>query len=234
MQLIMIGHSTVLIETGGQKILTDPFLRTYGNPAYKRLKPPACSREELQDLAAVLISHSHWDHIDRKFLRMLGDPPVLVPQRMRWMFKLKGGRNLRGLKHWETFELGGIKITAVPALHLIPTIGFVLEAENKAIYFAGDTFLRPFMREIGEKFQLDAALLPVTTFRLPMTMGEKQAVKAVELLKPALVIPIHLGVEPRSPLLRTNQTAEHFAQRLADSGNATPVVILKEGERHTL
>jgi len=234
MQLTMIGHSTVLIETGGQKILTDPFLRTYGNPAYKRLRPPSRTRQELRDVVGVLISHSHWDHVDGQFLRMLGDTPVLVPQRMRWMFRLKGGGNLCGLKCWETYTLGEIKITAVPALHLIPTVGFVLEAENKQIYFAGDTFLRPFMRDIGEKFQLSAALMPVTTFRLPMTMGEKQAVKAVEFLKPALVIPIHLGVEPRSPLLRTNQTAEQFAQRLADSGNSTPVVILKEGESHAL
>ena len=145
-----------------------------------------------------------------------------------------GGRNVTGIKKWDSISLGEITITAVPALHLTATVGYVLQSENKQVYFAGDTFYRPFMQDIGGRFQLDVALMPVTTYRIPMTMGEKQAVQAVQALKPAVVIPIHLGLKPRSPLLRTAQTPEHFAQRLEETGTTSKVVILREGESYTL
>src|SRR5271157_6020805 len=73
MKITMIGHSTVLIEAAGKRVLTDPYFGLRGNPAYARVRPPARSREELTDVDLVLISHNHWDHTDRKFLRML--PP---------------------------------------------------------------------------------------------------------------------------------------------------------------
>ena len=87
-----------------------------------------------------------------------------------------------------------------------------------------------FIAEIGRRFRLDLALLPVATFRLPMTMGDRGAVAAVAELGAATVIPIHLGIAPRSPLLRTAQSADSFARRLRDSGSATRVVHLREGE----
>ena len=74
--------------------------------------------------------------------------------------------------------------------------GFVIEAEGKQIYFAGDTYFGGFMKEIAARFRLDLALMPVTTFRIPMTMGEKGAARAVEVLGPRTVIPIHLGIQP--------------------------------------
>jgi L-ascorbate metabolism protein UlaG (beta-lactamase superfamily) len=234
MRLTMIGHSTVLIETEGKKILTDPYWGTWGNPAFARFGIPAKTRQEMSDVDGILISHDHWDHVDAKYLRLIGDTPVIVPQITRWLFKLLGGRNLIGIKAWEVMDLNGITITAVPAIHLTATVGYILQSENKQVYFAGDTFYRPFMQEIGSKFQLDAALMPVTTYRIPMTMGEKGAVKAVQALKPSVVIPIHLGIKPRSPLLRTGQTPEGFSHQLEEKGIKTRIAILREGESYTL
>jgi L-ascorbate metabolism protein UlaG (beta-lactamase superfamily) len=89
------------------------------------------------------------------------------------------------------------------------------------------------MKEIGARFSLDLALMPVTTFRIPMTMGEKSAALAVEALSPRAVVPIHLSIQPRSPLLRTGQTAEGFSRRVRDAGLKTEVIILREGESWT-
>jgi L-ascorbate metabolism protein UlaG (beta-lactamase superfamily) len=86
------------------------------------------------------------------------------------------------------------------------------------------------MAQIGERFQLDVALMPVTTFRIPMTMGEKGAVRAARDLRPSVIIPIHLGVQPRSPLMRTKHSPEGFRQRLREAGLETTVVILRDGE----
>jgi len=235
MRLTLIGHSTVLLETGGRKILTDPYFGTWGNPAYARVRPPAWPRERCLDTDLLLISHNHWDHNDRRFMRALPDDvPVVAPLRVGWWTKLRGARNVVGMRKWETRQFGHVRVTAVPALHMATTIGYVVEDGDRTAYFAGDTYYRPFMKEIGRRFRLDVALLPVTTYRIPMTMGEKSGVKAVRDLRPAAVVPIHLALQPRSPLLRTSQSAEGFARRVRDAGLSVEVVMLDDGKSWTV
>jgi L-ascorbate metabolism protein UlaG (beta-lactamase superfamily) len=231
MQITMIGHSTLLIEFAQQKILTDPYFGVRGNPAYTRMTPPGKTRTECADADLVLISHNHWDHADRRFLRALGPVPVVVPTMVKWVTKLfYGPENIIGMRVWEEKQFGSVTVTAVPAYHIAVSTGFIIQHEEECIYFAGDTYYGSFMSEIGQRYTLDAALIPVTTFRIPMTMGEKSAVKAVRDLKPSVVIPIHLGVSPRSPLLRTKESPENFVNRLRENGVETQVIILKEGE----
>ena len=235
MHITLIGHSTVLIEAAGKKILTDPWFGLGGNFFYARLRPPAKMRQELTDVNLVLASHHHWDHTDNQYLCLLAqNVPIIVPRQTHWLTKLYGAKNVIGITAWESHHFGEITVTAVPAFHITFTVGFVIQAEGKQIHFAGDTFYHPAMRRIGQQFQLDAALIPVTTFRIPMTMGEKGAVRAVQALKPSTVLPVHLGVRPRLPWLRTNHTPEGFIKRLRETGLTTPVVILREGESWTI
>lgn len=231
MRITMIGHSTVLLESERGRILTDPYFGTWGNPAYRRLAPPARSREDLRNVDLVLVSHNHWDHTDGRYFRSL--PPattVVAPRRAAWLTRLRGARRLVGMKPWEERTLGAFEIAAVPARHMAATTGFVVRDGETRIYFAGDTYHGPFMERIGRQFDIDVALIPVTTYRIPMTMGEKGAVRAVRDLRPSVVIPIHLGLRPRSPLLRTGHTPEGFARRLAGDGLRSEVVVLREGE----
>jgi len=230
----LVGHSTTLLEIGGMTVLTDPYFGRRGNPAYARLAPPALSRDEVGPVDLVLVSHHHWDHVDRRYLRSL-DPsvPVLTPKGTTWLARLHGARSAVGIEPWETRVFGSLAVTAVPALHLARTVGFVLGGGGESIYFAGDTYWRPFFRQIGERFDLDVALMPVTTYRLPMTMGEKGALQAARDLGAKLIIPIHLGVAPRLPLLRTGQSPEGFSRRVELAGLPTRVVILREGETWT-
>jgi len=231
MQITLVGHNTLLIECGGQRILTDPYFSLGGNPAYIRVTPPALSREALRDVSLVLVSHTHWDHIDGPFLRMLPPQvPVLAPWQSAWEVRLRGGHAVEGLHAWQPRQVGQVTITAVPAVHLTFALGFVIAGEGRQVYFAGDTFYIPAMREIGRRFALDVALIPVTTFRPPMTMGEAGAVRAAHDLHPALIIPIHLGVQPRMPFLRTRESVWGFERRLRAAGLEMPVVQLKEGQ----
>jgi L-ascorbate metabolism protein UlaG (beta-lactamase superfamily) len=231
MKITMIGHSTVLIEVAGNRVLADPWFGTFGNPAYARLQPPAQTRAQLSDVDLVLVSHNHFDHIDRRFLRGLPQPtPVLAPAITAWMTRLKGGRNVIGMRPWQKFDLGEISVTAVPARHVTFTVGYLIAAEGKSVYFAGDTYFGGFMQRIGRELHPDVALIPVTTFRIPMTMGERAAAHAVQTMAPQTVIPIHLGIRPRSPLLLTSQTPEAFRERVRNAGLRTKVEILHEGE----
>ena len=240
MQITLIGHNTLLIACGGQRILTDPYFGLEGNPFYTRITPPALSRESLRDVSLVLVSHTHWDHIDAPFLRMLpAQIPVLAPWQSVWEARLHGAQAVEGLRAWQTRRVGPVTITAVPAVHLTFTLGFVIDipdaperggSEGQRVYFAGDTFYTAAMREIGRRFVLDVALIPVTTFRPPMTMGEVGAVRAARDLNPALIIPIHLGVQPRMSFLRTAHSVAGFERRLRAAGMEMPVVHLKEGQ----
>lgn len=231
MRVTMIGQSTVLIEIAEARILTDPYFGSWGNPAYARVAPPFKTREELQGVSLVLVSHNHWDHTDYRFFRSLAaGVPVVTPRASAWLTRLRGAANVVGLGKWEQKQFGKVRVTAVPASHVAITRGFVIEADGKNVYFAGDTYYRGFMKEIGTRFRLDLALLPVTTFRIPLTMGEKSALRAVEALSPKTVIPIHLGIIPRSPLLRTKESPEGFRERVAAAGLKTEVRVLREGE----
>lgn len=231
MKVTIIGHSTVLIEAAGKKVLTDPYFSLWGNPAYARIAPPSKNRKELKDVDLVLVSHNHFDHTDPQFFRSLASSvPVIAPRASYWVTGLKGARNVIGLRKWEEKQFGPICVTAVPASHVTVTRGFVLEVEGKSIYFTGDTYYREFMKEIGKRFALDLALMPVTTYRIPMTMNESSAVQAVRDLSPKVVIPIHLGIQPRSPLMRTSQTPEGFRKRCHEVGLNVEVRILREGE----
>ena len=119
---------------------------------------------------------------------------------------------------------------AIEARRSAQTAESGLNEVAQRIYFAGDTYVAGFMQRIARELRPDVALIPVTTFRIPMTMGESQAVEAVRRLAPQFVIPIHLGISPRSPLLRTSQTAESFRERVRQAGLNAQVAILREGE----
>jgi L-ascorbate metabolism protein UlaG (beta-lactamase superfamily) len=230
-RVTMIGHSTVQLEIGGVRILTDPFFGLHGNPAYRRLSPPAASREAMADADLVLLSHDHWDHFDRRYFRMLpASVPVLVPDSARLWMRLRGVRRPVGIRCWDNLRHHGVTVWGVPAHHSAVSRGFVIEHGRQRVYFAGDTFYGRFHKKIARELAPAVALLPVTTFRLPMTMGEDQAVQAVCDLQPQVVIPIHLGLEPRSPLLRSAQTVERFAAKLQRVAPRVQVVHLRDGE----
>jgi L-ascorbate metabolism protein UlaG (beta-lactamase superfamily) len=109
----------------------------------------------------------------------------------------------------------------------------VIELEGRKIYFAGDTFYIPAMHDIGQRFQLDVALIPVTSFLPPMTMGEQGAVEAVRVLKPRLIIPVHMAIQPRLPFLRTRESVAGFERRLRAAGLENLVISLQEGQTWT-
>ncbi len=231
MKISMIGHSTVLIEMGGMRILTDPYFGLGGNLAYARIKPPACERGEMKDVNLVLVSHNHFDHTDGPFFRQIPSAtPVIAPSKTAWVTKLKGSKNLIGMSPWQPRTFGAVEVTAVPAWHSTVTHGYVLRSGGTAVYFTGDTYYADFLERIAREFKPQIVLMPVATFRIPLTMGEKGALKAARTLSPKVIIPIHLGIRPRAPFLRTSQSAGRFIEKLRNEGNPAAVAYLHEGE----
>jgi L-ascorbate metabolism protein UlaG (beta-lactamase superfamily) len=240
-RLTWLGHATVLVEVGGAVLLTDPLLR--GRVAHLRRLAATPTLPPRVD--AILISHLHRDHLDLPSLELL-DPaaPVVVPAGARRALR-RGRRDVRELAAGEALEVAGACVRAVPAVHdgrrsplsrPAEAVGYVIEAQRRRVYFAGDTERFDAMAELRD---LDVALLPVAGWgpRLgPGHMDPEQAAAAVALLRPRLAVPIHWGTF--RPLGRdtrdTRAPARLFAARVAAVAPATTVRVLSPGERLTL
>ncbi len=199
-----IGHATLLVNIHGTKILTDPMYSDYILVFAKRYFEPGVPIEKLPDIDAIVISHEHYDHLDRATLEQLSkDIPVIIRKGNSERVKEAGMKDIRELEWWESTEVKDVRITAVPAQHgRANACGFVIEGE-KSFYFAGDTGYFSAFEEIGKKFDLDVAFLPMSHYKSRhgrervdkmlkrIHMGPADFPDAIKDLGVELVIPMH-------------------------------------------
>jgi len=200
-RVVFVGHSTVLVEMDGVRLLTDPLLR--GRVAHLRRQVPAVDMDVCADPTAVLISHLHHDHLDLPSLRTLGrDTPLIVPRGAGAWLQGKGFTSITELGVGESAQIGSVEVTAMPADHdgaratravRAEAIGYLI-AGSSSVYFAGDTGLFDEME--GMAPGLDIAFLPVAGWGPtlgPGHMDPHEAARAAALIKPRLAVPIHWG-----------------------------------------
>jgi L-ascorbate metabolism protein UlaG (beta-lactamase superfamily) len=212
-RITFLGHATVLVELDGLRLLTDPVLRRLVGPLWRRTPKPHLG--PLSGLDAVLISHLHLDHYDPASLRLLDKGvPIIGPRGSARSLRWRGFADVHELCPGETLTLGAVEITATEARHprgrhplgqSAPSVGYVISGTHD-VYFAGDTGLFPGMVDLWPR--LDVALLPIAGLgpRLPEVkhLSPRHAVRAMELLRPEIVIPIHWGTYhlPGTALMR--------------------------------
>lgn len=180
-QLTWVGHATFLIQVAGMNILTDPMWSERASPVSwagpKRESRPGIRFENLPKIDLVLISHTHYDHLDRPTILKLGNAPQYVLQeRTKWWFANEKITNVSELSWWQSEKVGALNITAVPAKHwskrgIFTTNdagwgGFIIETPAGTIHFVGDTGYRDdYFKEIGKRFpNIDIALVPIGAY----------------------------------------------------------------------
>ncbi|MFZ1976466.1 MAG: MBL fold metallo-hydrolase [Bacteroidota bacterium] len=211
LSVIWIGHATCLIQIHDRVFITDPLLTKTAGMLSKRIVEPGIHPALLTRIDAVLISHLHFDHLNYSSLDMLPKNGVLllpsggseyVPD-----FSFAG---IRELKPYTAYSDHGFTITAVPANHFSGRYGFdalwmghtgftgyIIEYLGTTVYFAGDTkYDAEMFREIGKKFKIDVALLPIApveprSMMRRVHMDPAQAVQAMNDLHARAMIPIH-------------------------------------------
>lgn len=196
-----LGHSTVLVELGGVRVLTDPvlfdrvgILRRTSSPLHPSL---------YASVDAVVVSHLHLDHLDLRSLRLLGpDVAIHVPAGAGAYLRTRGFDRVTELAPGESAAVGTLRITATPARHggfrppLGPramAVGYLLDEGSERVYFAGDTDIFPAMGDLAE---IDLALLPVWGWGPSLGPGHLdpwRAASALRLLRPRAAVPIHWG-----------------------------------------
>ncbi len=196
-----VGHSALVVELDGVRLLTDPATRARIGPLQRIVPVP--SRHDLAAIDAVLLSHLHWDHLDLPSLRDLGrSTRLVVPAGAGAWLRGAGFANVVEVGNGEAFDVGGVTVRAVPALHsgfrpplgpTAPAVGYVIEGSER-IYFAGDTDLFDGMAELGP---IDLALLPVwgwgPTLGRGLHMDPLRAAHSLRRIRPRAAVPIHWG-----------------------------------------
>ncbi len=169
-----IGHATVLLRIYDRWILTDPCFSTYLGPV-KRFVEPALPPEALPELDWVLISHTHFDHLDRASLKRLPRTKrLLTPAGGAVYIPGVAAETISPVEDGTVVEGDGVRVTAVPAQHfggriLIdniwdgePYTGYVIQYKDVTVYFAGDTgYNDTLFKRLGADYDIDIALIPV-------------------------------------------------------------------------
>lgn len=202
LELEFIGHSTILVELDGIRILTDPVTRSRVGPL--RRVEPVPKRDRLRGIDLVLLSHLHWDHLDLPSLRDLGrHVPLVVSAGAGTWLRAAGFSEVREVVVGDSVDVGGVRVRVVPAVHsgfrpplgpTAPALGFVIDG-SRSVYFAGDTDLFPGMGDLGGP--VDIALLPVwgwgPTLGRGRHMDPLRAAESLRLIRPRAAVPIHWG-----------------------------------------
>jgi len=189
-----LGHSTLFIESDGQRLLIDPFFT--GNPA----APIQASASEAD---FILVSHGHGDHVgDAVSIAQRTGATIIANYEIAGWFEKQGVKKVHGQQHGGSFKhpFGKVKFTLAFHGSQLPDgscggnpCGFLITFNDGIkVYAAGDTGLFGDMRLIGEA-GIDLAILPIGD---NYTMGPEDALRAVQFLQPRKVLPIHYNTWP--------------------------------------
>ncbi|MBC8449287.1 MAG: metal-dependent hydrolase [Chloroflexi bacterium] len=218
------GHACFVIEGGGARLLLDPFLS--GNPR-------ADVGPDEVDADYILVSHAHGDHLGDTvgIARRTGATVIANAEIARYCSAQGLNAHAMHIGGGYGFPFGRVALTIAHHGSSFPDgsyggnpAGFLITMEGQTIYFAGDTGLTYDMKLVGDK-GIDLAILPIGD---NYTMGPDDALRAVELLRPRLVVPIHYDA---FPVIRQDPQA-FLARVAAETGVGGQV--LKPGDSLTL
>ncbi len=213
-----LGQSGFEIISEENTILIDPFLSE--NP-----KAPI-ETGEIEDADLVCVTHDHMDHLgDAIEICKENEATFLSTFELGNYAEEQGVEETIGMNIGGTIEIKNISVTMVQAFHTSERgapVGYVLNQGEKSIYHAGDTGIFGDMKLIGEIYDPEIACLPIGDY---YTMGPKEAAKAVELINPEIVVPMHYMTFPV-----LEQSADNFLNEVKSQNVEVQTVVLDPGK----
>jgi L-ascorbate metabolism protein UlaG (beta-lactamase superfamily) len=216
LRVTWFGHSSTLLEIDGQRVLLDPIWSERPSPVTwagpKRWFAPPIPLDKLPAIDAVLVSHDHYDHLDRATVM------ALQARGARFIVPLGIGGHLRGwgvpgdriveLDWWQSTAVGTLQVTATPARHASGRInpqadhtlwsGFALVGPQHRVWYSGDTGLFDEMNDIGARLgPFDLTLIESGQYDADWPdwhLGPEQAVLANQRVRGQLMMPVHWGL----------------------------------------
>jgi L-ascorbate metabolism protein UlaG (beta-lactamase superfamily) len=235
-----LGHSTVLIEIDGVRVLTDPVWGPRASPLRlagpKRFQPVPVALRAMPPVDVVIVSHDHYDHLDYPTIRALAksDVPFVTSLGVGAHLEAWGipPQRITELDWWESHELteGGVRISAAPAQHFSGRTpktrnatlwsSFVVRSERSCVFFSGDTGLTTEYADIRRRLgPFDLVMLEIGAWDPAwgdMHLGPHNALKALEFLGAGAFLPVHWGTF-RLGMHAWDQPAEFLFQHSPES-----------------
>lgn len=214
-RFVWFGHSTLLMRIGGQTVITDPVFGNSVSPipiTMKRFQPAPAEIDELPPVDVILISHSHYDHLEKDSVQALnskGNSHFIVSLGMGVLLKKWGvpQERITELDWWQSTERNGIRYTALPARHDSSRTltdhnqalwsSFVIEHSGEKFYFHGDSAQGSHFDKIAEKFNgFDIAFIENGQYSEHWPNNHlfpEQTARYAAQLAPKRFMPIHWG-----------------------------------------
>ena len=245
LRITWLGHSTLLVEVDGYRVLVDPVWGDRTSPfetqGPKRFHAPPVPLDELPEIDAVVTSHDHYDHLDHETVIALGDkvPLYAVPLGVGAHLEHWGvpAERIQERDWWGEITVGDLTLVATPARHASgrsltfsdqdKTLwsGWAIIGPEHRAYYSGDTAMFPELEDIGERLgPFDATMIETGAYNplwVDVHMGPEQAVVAHDLVRGKLLIPVHWGTFDLSmhnwtePVERTLAAAEKAGVRVS-------------------
>ena len=198
-----LGHASTLVRLNGINVLTDPVFSNRVSPfsfaGPKRCMPLPTSVEGLPHIHAVVISHSHYDHLDKetisKLVSRFPEMTILAPLGLKRVLENWGAPKVIELDWWSEVEIHGICFGCTPARHWSQRIsairnstlwcGWIIRSHHKTVYFMGDTSYSPLLLEVSERYSIDMAAIPIGCYSPRWFMKDQHIdpIEAVQLFK---------------------------------------------------
>ncbi len=215
LRVTWFGHSSLLVELEGQRILIDPMWGDYASPGrvfgVKRFFAPPMPLDELPEINAVILSHDHYDHLNEPTIKALRDkvPRFVVPLGLGAHLEYWGVSpdRITELDWWEHVTLGGVDLVCAPARHFSGRsltdrnatlwAGWAMIGQTRRAFFSGDSGMFPGFAEIGDRLgPFDITMMETGAYNTDwpdVHMGPEQAVAAHQMVGGGLMLPIHWG-----------------------------------------
>jgi L-ascorbate metabolism protein UlaG (beta-lactamase superfamily) len=216
LRVTWLGHSTLLLEIDGRRVLVDPVWGDRASPfsflGPKRFHAPLLALDELPSLDAIVISHDHYDHLDVPTVK------VLAARGVRWIVPLGVGAHLAAwgvsdslvteLDWWEETRVADLVVTATPARHFSGRglddrdrtlwAGWAIRGVTHRVFYSGDTALHDEFAAIGERLgPFDLTMIEAGAYSAlwaDVHLGPEQAVLAHQLVRGDVMLPVHWGL----------------------------------------
>jgi L-ascorbate metabolism protein UlaG (beta-lactamase superfamily) len=234
-----IGHASFLVQTQHHNIVIDPNWANWLG-VIRRLKTAGFALRHLPDVDLVLVTHAHFDHLNKRSLRQIADrQPIVVPRGVRPLVEDLGFHTVHEMEWWDSCRFDGVEIVFTPAKHWGARVlrergfgGFIIRYEGRSVYHVGDSAYFDGFKEIGKRLRPEIVLMPIGAYEPPsgrdVHISPEQAMHAFEDLRAKMLIPMHFGTY-RLSFEPIHEPLERLMAAAARHGVLPHVHVLTEG-----